>query len=107
MDLAFIGPNLGAIKPQVIIMARKVECTDCLDLGGAHAHIDCKVVPGGCVCGGGDITRREDEWLLGRKNHLSSSHLFLFSSCPHYPQSAYPYHISNLITLGLGREGAS
>lgn len=33
LDLAVIGPNLGCIQPQVITVARKVECTDCLDQG--------------------------------------------------------------------------
>lgn len=60
-----------------------------------------ELVLGGC----GDVARRGDEWMPGRKNHLlSSSGLFLFSTCLHCPlfTCLLLLPVQSLITLGLG-----
>lgn len=82
--------------------ARKMGYTDWLGLGHVPTWTEswCLV-----VVVGGDSTRRRDEWVLGGKNHqVSSSGLFPFSGCLHFPLSPCPPlpPAQSLIILGLG-----
>lgn len=61
-------------------------------------------MPGGC--GQGDITRRGDEWVLGRTSHqVSNSGFFLLSICLLFSLSPCPPLPPCPVSITLGLVG--